>query len=37
MLTVPMHRVIAKGTLNDILTEVGLRVGRTKDDLASEL
>ena len=36
-ITVPMHRVIAKGTLNDILNEVSLWTGISKDDLINRL
>ena len=36
-ITVPMHRVIAKGTLNDILNKVSLWTGVPKDDLLSRL
>jgi len=36
-ITVPMHRVIAKGTLNDILNKVSLWTGISKDDLIDRL
>lgn len=36
-MTVPMHRVIAKGTLNDILSRVSLWTGIPKDDLLRRL
>ena len=32
-----MHKVIAKGTLNDILNKVSLWVGISKEDLVSRL
>ncbi len=35
--TVPMHRVIAKGTLTDILNQVRLWTGVSKDDLINRL
>ena len=35
--TVPTHRVIAKGTLNDILNQVSLWTGVSKDDLINRL
>ena len=35
--TVPMHRIIAKGTLNDILNKVSLWTGISKDDLINRL
>lgn len=36
-ITVPVHRVVAKGTLNDILNKVGLWAGVSKDELISRL
>ena len=36
-ITVPMHKSIAKGTLNDILSTVALRTGVSKDDLVGRL
>ena len=36
-LTVPAHKSIAKGTLNDILTQVSLSTGLPKQDLVSRL
>jgi predicted RNA binding protein YcfA (HicA-like mRNA interferase family) len=36
-ITVPLNDPVAKGTLNDILTQVALRTGKTKDELISEL
>ena len=36
-ITVPMHRVIAKGTLNDILNKVSLWTGIPKNDLIERL
>jgi predicted RNA binding protein YcfA (HicA-like mRNA interferase family) len=36
-ITVPMHHVIAKGTLNDILNKVSLWTGIPKDDLINRL
>jgi len=36
-ITVPMHRVIAKGTLSDILNKVSLWTGIPKDDLINRL
>lgn len=36
-LTVPAHKSIAKGTLNDILTKVSLSTGLPKQDLLSRL
>jgi len=35
--TVPMHPVIAKGTLNDILSSVSVWTGIAKDDLIDRL
>lgn len=35
--TVPDHKVIAKGTLNDILAVVGVRNGIAKQDLIKRL
>lgn len=35
--TIPLHASVAKGTLNDILSQVALRTGRSKDDLISQL
>ena len=36
-ITVPMHHAIAKGTLNDILSEVSLWTGISKDNLINRL
>lgn len=36
-ITVPMHRIIAKGTLSDILNKVSLWTGISKDELISRL
>ena len=36
-ITIPMHHIIAKGTLSDILRQVSLQTGITKDDLISRL
>ncbi len=36
-ITVPIHRTIAKGTLNDILSQVSLRAGIRKDELIRRL
>jgi len=36
-LTVPLHKVLAKGTLNDILTKVSLWNNITKDDLLTRI
>jgi hypothetical protein len=36
-ITVPVHGVVAKGTLNDILNKVGLWTGVSKDELISRL
>jgi len=36
-ITVPMHRTIAKGTLSDILSQVSVRLGVPKEDLARRL
>ena len=36
-ITVPIHRTIAKGTLNDILSQVSLRTGIRKDELVRRL
>jgi len=36
-ITVPCHKEIAKGTLNDILTSVGLNNGISKDELLKKL
>ncbi len=35
--TVPDHRVVAKGTLNDILTKVSVWTGLSKDELVKQL
>jgi len=35
--TVPMHRVVAKGTLSDILRQVSLWTGIGKDELIQRL
>ena len=35
--TVPLHKTIAKGTLNDILSKVGLRNDIPKGDLIDRL
>jgi predicted RNA binding protein YcfA (HicA-like mRNA interferase family) len=36
-ITIPMHRVIAKGTLNDIINKVSLWTGIPKDELINRL
>jgi len=36
-ITVPMHRVIAKGTLSDILSQVSTRTGIPKHELMRRL
>jgi predicted RNA binding protein YcfA (HicA-like mRNA interferase family) len=36
-ITIPVHRVVAKGTLNDILSKVSLWAGVPKDDLINRL
>jgi hypothetical protein len=36
-LTIPDHKVLAKGTLNDILTRVSLWNGIPKEDLVERL
>ncbi len=36
-ITVPLHATIAKGTLNDILSDVSLWNNQSKDDLLSQL
>lgn len=36
-LTVPVHKVLAKGTLNDTLTKVSLWNNITKDNLLKNL
>ena len=36
-LTVPAHKTIAKGTLNDILHKVSLSTGLSRQDLLSRL
>lgn len=36
-ITVPNHKIIAKGTLNDILTKVGLWNNKTRDELVRML
>lgn len=36
-ITVPMHRVVAKGTLNDILNKVSLWTGIPKNELINRL
>ena len=36
-ITIPNHREIARGTLNDILGAVARNVGRDKNDLIREL
>lgn len=36
-ITIPMHHIIAKGTLNDILNKVSLWTGITKDELIKRL
>ncbi|HWP91526.1 MAG TPA: type II toxin-antitoxin system HicA family toxin [Thermodesulfobacteriota bacterium] len=36
-ITIPMHKVIAKGTLNDILTQVSMWTGMPKDELIKRL
>jgi predicted RNA binding protein YcfA (HicA-like mRNA interferase family) len=35
--TVPDHKVVAKGTLNDILTRVSIWTGLSKDELVKQL
>jgi predicted RNA binding protein YcfA (HicA-like mRNA interferase family) len=35
--TVPDHKVVAKGTLNDILTRVSIWTGLSKDELVRRL
>jgi len=35
--TVPDHKVLAKGTLNDILTRVSIWIGLPKDELLRRL
>ena len=35
--TIPMHHTIAKGTLSDILNQVSLWTGMSKDDLINRL
>lgn len=35
--TVPMHKTIAKGTLNDLLSRVSLWIGVSKEDLSDRL
>lgn len=36
-ITVPLHRVLAKGTLNDIVSRVALWNGISKEDLIKRL
>lgn len=36
-ITIPMHRVVAKGTLNDILSQVSMWTGVPKDELIKRL
>jgi len=36
-ITVPLHREITKGTLNDILNKIGLFNGISKEDLVKKL
>ena len=36
-ITIPMHRVVAKGTLNDILSKVSLWTGLPRDELINRL
>lgn len=36
-ITIPMHRAIAKGTLNDILSQVSMWTGVPKDELINRL
>ena len=36
-ITIPAHKVLAKGTLNDILTRVSLWNSTTKEDLLKQL
>ncbi|MCX7731729.1 MAG: type II toxin-antitoxin system HicA family toxin [candidate division WOR-3 bacterium] len=36
-ITIPLHRTLAKGTLNDILTRVAERLGISKEQLLSRL
>ena len=36
-ITIPMHRVVAKGTLSDILSQVSMWTGVPKDELIKRL
>jgi predicted RNA binding protein YcfA (HicA-like mRNA interferase family) len=36
-ITVPMHRVVAKGTLSDILSEAGVCTGVSREELVRQL
>ena len=36
-ITVPLHKEITKGTLNDILNKIGLFNGITKEDMVGKL
>ena len=36
-ITVPLHRIIAKGTLSDILSQVSLYTGMARGELARRL
>jgi len=37
VVTVPLHRVVAKGTLGDILKKVSLWTGQSAEELLAEL
>jgi len=36
-ITVPLHRTVAKGTLSDILSQVAVRVGVSREELIGRL
>lgn len=36
-LTIPQHRALRVGTLNNILTDVARHTGKSKDEIAAEL
>ena len=36
-ITIPMHSVVAKGTLNDILRQISLKTGLSRDELINRL
>jgi predicted RNA binding protein YcfA (HicA-like mRNA interferase family) len=36
-ITIPMHTIVAKGTLNDILRQVSLWTGLSRDELINRL